>query len=315
MHYTDKSTLVCTRNPLFSVLLWRYPPAMHPSAVPSHPRSILCERRPRIVQHQGTWLHWKQPPRLSTEQRESRIVNWIAVAFSPLISHSAELSGLHILSWMKGELSLCITMTFRPHSFSHCLTVFGQQMHPHRGVAAPSLHPQSQHAAPHNSPNKRERRVGPSCASCGPWTFEVRWENIPVHLNYIKERAAVEFNAEPSPKQFQTNVHDVYTISLPFCVRYISAAGGVWWSFEINNFSFKYGVAERALPLALNHNVCVYNWVEYDKSSPKKTDIQAHSQLLACPREVCFFRSEQNPSIHTKCNFLTPPTCHLEYYR
>lgn len=104
---------------------------------------------------------------------------------------------------MKGELSLCITMTFRPHSFSHCLTVFGQQMHPHRGVAAPSLHPQSQHGTPHNSPNKRERRVGPSCASCGPWTFEVCWENIPVHVNYIKKRAAVEFNVNTPLKRFK----------------------------------------------------------------------------------------------------------------
>lgn len=123
---------------------------------------------------------------------------------------------------MKGELSLCITMTFRPHSFSHCLTVFGQQMHPHRGVAAPSLHPQSQHAAPHNSPNKRERRVGPSCASCGPWTFEVRWENIPVHLNYIKERAAAEFNAELSSKAFQNKICMLfYNFSPP-----VSASGG-----------------------------------------------------------------------------------------
>lgn len=64
-------------------------------------------------------------------------------------------------------------------------------MHPHRGVAAPSLHPQSQHVGPHNSPNKRERRVGPSCASCGPWTLEVRWETILAHLNCVKERATV----------------------------------------------------------------------------------------------------------------------------
>lgn len=103
-------------------------------------------------------------------------------------------------------------MTFRPHSLSHCLTVFGQQMHPHRGVAAPSLHPQSPHAAPHNSPNKRERRVGPSCASCSPWIFEVRWENIPVRLHRIKESAATE--------EFQNKIK-----FLPICVYELSAAG------------------------------------------------------------------------------------------
>lgn len=74
---------------------------------------------------------------------------------------------------------------------------------PPSGGRSPLITPPIPTRSPHNSPNKRERRVGPSCASCGPWTFEVRWENIPVHLNYIKERAAVEFNAELSPKPFQ----------------------------------------------------------------------------------------------------------------
>lgn len=39
--------------------------------------------------------------------------------------------------------------------------------------------------------------------AAAPGLFEVRWENILVHLNYIKERAAVEFNAELRPKALQ----------------------------------------------------------------------------------------------------------------
>lgn len=109
-----------------------------------------------------------------------------------------------------------------PHSFSQCLTVFGRQMHPHRGVAAPSLHPQSQHVGPHNSPNKRERRVGPSCASCGAWTFEVRWENILAHLNYIKERATVE------DRRVFEQMCCCYFLSACSCG--LSGAGEVWWS-------------------------------------------------------------------------------------
>lgn len=160
------------------------------------------------MQHNAwTWAETLSASFHMHEEAGRRILNWTAFAFSLLVSPSAELSGLHILSWMKGELSLCITMTFRPHSFSHCLTVFGQQMHPHRGVAAPSLHPQSQHAAPHKSPNKRERRVGPSCASCGPWTFEECWEIFPVHLNYIMKR----LKRSSQTVHFCTNMYAVNT--------------------------------------------------------------------------------------------------------
>lgn len=105
-------------------------------------------------------------------------------------------------------------MTFRPHSFSHCLTVFGQQMHPHRGVAAPSLHPQSQHADPYNSPNKRERGVGPSCANCSPWIFWGTLGKCPVRLNDIRERAAAEFPSELLPKTFKSSCW-VWTLSPP----------------------------------------------------------------------------------------------------
>lgn len=93
-------------------------------------------------------------------------------------------------------------------------------------------------------------------------------------------------------------MHDVYAIFLPFLVSsgsYISAAGGVWRSFEMNSYLFKYGVAKQALPLLLNGKVCVYNWTEYDKRSPKKTDLQAQSQLLPCLREDWFFRSAKSP--------------------
>lgn len=39
--------------------------------------------------------------------------------------------------------------------------------------------------------------------AAAPGLFEIRWENIPVHLNYIKERAAVEFNVEAARKAYQ----------------------------------------------------------------------------------------------------------------
>lgn len=52
--------------------------------------------------------------------------------------------------------------------------------------------------------------------AAAPGLFEVLWENIPVHLNYIKERAAVEFNAELSPNAFKKNKTNnaAYTFSL-----------------------------------------------------------------------------------------------------
>lgn len=170
-------------------------------------------RRPTLVETASACSHMHDVAK-KRKKRESEFEKWIAVAFSPHISPSAELSGLHILSWMKGELSLCITMTFRPHSFSHCLTVFGQQMHPHRGVAAPSLHPQSQHADPYNSPNKRERGVGPSCANCSPWIFWGTLGKCPVRLNDIRERAAAEFPSELLPKAFKSSCW-VWTLSPP----------------------------------------------------------------------------------------------------
>lgn len=162
---------------------------MHHTVAPTHLLSILCNRGPSCVQkkthacaaeqrltfsiciYKYIYIACASLRRHSEAKREADCELNCSCFFSPHLSLCRAERPPHLKLEWRGSCPCALQWHSGPHSFSHCLTVFGQQMHPHRGVAAPSLHPQSQHAAPHNSPNKRERRVGPSCASCGPWTF------------------------------------------------------------------------------------------------------------------------------------------------
>lgn len=111
---------------------------------------------------------------------------------------SAELSGLHILSAMKGELSLCITMTFRALFIQPLSNGLWTANAPPSGSRSPLITPPIPTRSPPQKLQQKSGESAPVVWAAAPGLFRNAGNFFfpPMHLNCTKKRSVGSYNVK-----------------------------------------------------------------------------------------------------------------------